>query len=82
MTLVDVYVPSVDHEYDFGLDEKTKISGIIEEIASMVSQKEQCELKGRTDELLLCSMKDKTILPRDKTLEECGILNGSRLILV
>ena len=75
MTLVDVYVPSVDHEYDFGLDEKTKISGIIEEIASMVSQKEQCEL-------LLCSMKDKTILPRDKTLEECGILNGSRLILV
>lgn len=82
MILVDIYVPSVDQEFDFGLDETAKIAGIIEEIASMVSQKEQCELKGNTEELLLCSMRDKAILPREKTLAECDIVNGSRLLLV
>lgn len=82
MILVDIYVPSVDQEFDFGLDETVKISGIIEEVASMVSQKEQCELKGNPAEFLLCSMRDKAILPRDKTLSECGISNGNRLILV
>ena len=82
MILVDIYVPSVDREYDFGLDEKARIAGIIEEVASMVSQKEQCDLKGSADALLLCSMQDKGILPREKTLEQCQIRNGSRLMLV
>lgn len=82
MILVDVYVPSVDREYDFGLDEKAKISGIIEEVASLVSQKEQCDLKGSLDGLLLCSMQDRAILPKDRTLEQCRIRNGNRLMLV
>ena len=82
MILVDIYVPSVDREFDFGLDEKAGIAGIIEEVASLVSQKEQCELKGNADVLLLCSMEDKAILPRDKSLEQCHIHNGSRLMLV
>ena len=82
MILVDIYVPSVDREYDFGLDEKAKISSIIEEVASMVSQKEQCELKGNAETLLLCNVNDRTILPRQKTLEQCNIGNGKRLMLV
>ena len=82
MILVDIYVPSVDQEFDFGLDETARISGIIEEVASMISQKQQCELKGSADELLLCSMQDRAILPKGKTLEQCDIRNGSRLILV
>lgn len=82
MILVDIYVPSVDQEFDFGLDEAAKISNIIEEIASMISQKEQCELKGNIDELLLCSLHDNTILPRGKTLKECNISNGYRLMMI
>lgn len=82
MILVDIYVPSVDQEYDFELDETTKIAGIIEEIASMVSQKERCELKGNIEEMLLCSVRDKLILPKTRTLAECDISNGNRLILI
>ena len=80
--LVDIYVPSVDQEFDFGLDENVKISGIIEEVASLVSQKEQCELRGNPEEFLLCSLRDNAILPRNRTLKECDITNGCRLILV
>lgn len=82
MILVDVYIPSVDRDYDFGLDETAKIAGIIEEIASMVSQKEQCALKGEGQELLLCDVGRKVILPPDCTLKECGVVNGMRLLLV
>lgn len=82
MILVDVYVPSVDQEFDFGLDEEAKISGIIEEIASMIGQKEQCELQGNIDELLLCDMESNIILPRTKTLAECKICNGKSLMLI
>lgn len=82
MILVDIYVPSVDQEYDFHVDETVRIAAIIEEIASVISQKEQCELKGSLAELLLCSIGDRSILPREKTLEDCDISNGSRLMLV
>ena len=82
MILVDIYVPSVDREFDFGLDERAKISSIIEEVSSMISQKEQCELRGNVEELLLCNMEDSAILPRQKTLEQCNVCNGKRLMLV
>lgn len=82
MILVDIYVPAVDREYDFSLDETAKIAGILEEVASMVGQKEQCELSGSADELLLCSMEERVILPKDKSLAECGIINGKRLLMV
>lgn len=82
MVMVDIYVPSIGREFDFGLDETAKISSIIEEVASLVGQKEQCELQGNPKELLLCSVQDRAILPRERTLEQCDIVNGTRLILV
>lgn len=82
MIFVDIYVPSVDQEYDFGLDETSKVSSIIEEIVSMINQKEQCELKGNLNGLLLCSVQDMAILPKDKSLKECRISNGRRLLLI
>lgn len=82
MILVDIYVPSVNQEFDFGLDETVRISSIIEEVASMISQKLQCDLNGKSSEFFLCSLLKQNILPRDYSLEECGISNGDRLILV
>lgn len=82
MILVDIYVPSFDKEYDFNLDEKTKISVVLEEIAEIISQKEQCEMKGKISDLMLCSFDKKSILQRDKTLENCEIHTGNRLILL
>lgn len=82
MIFVDVYVPSVDQEYDFSLDETVKISSIIEEVVSMVSQKEQCELNGRLEDMLLCNIQQMDILPKEKTLKECNISNGKRLLLI
>lgn len=82
MVLVDIYVPSVNNVYDFQLDEQTKVKTLIEEVAELIEQKEQCKMVGDADDLMLCLQKNKCILPYDKTLEECDVLTGSSLLLV
>ena len=82
MILVDIYVPSVDIEYNFQLDETICISTIIEEIAEMIAHKEQSTLSGDPSELILCYPETKEILPATATLWQCQIRTGSRLILV
>lgn len=82
MISVDIYVPSLDQKYDFHLDENTKIRVIIEEIIEMVEQKECTVLSGNTKALLLCDHLRHLALPKDETLCNCGIFNGSSLLLV
>lgn len=82
MILVDVFVPSVDNVYDFQLDEDVKIGLLVEEIGEMICQKEHCRLEGRIEKLLLCSMDNRTILPKETTLAECGIKTGGKLMLL
>ena len=82
MILVDVYVPALGNTYDFKLDEEEKIGIIIEEISELVGQKEHSGIVGEIDDLMLCLQGDQKILPRNMTLNEAGVLNGSSLILL
>ena len=82
MILVDITVPSVDTTYDFKLDANTPIGIIVEEITQMICQKEKTTFYGEKERLLLASYRNKIILERDKTLKECGITSGDRLLLV
>jgi hypothetical protein len=82
MILVDVTVPSVEKTYDFNLDENAQISLVMEEIVGMICQKEQCEMIGNKENLLLCQYGGQVILNKQSTLKECGVTNGYRLLLV
>ncbi|MBP8714395.1 MAG: hypothetical protein KBH85_03250 [Lachnospiraceae bacterium] len=82
MILVDVYVPSVDKEYNFSLNEGVPVSTIIAEITEMIAQKEQTQLRGEQKYLNLCCRDKGSIFPAENTLEECGIATGSSLILI
>ena len=82
MILVDIYVPSVDHVYDFNLNEKSKVSIVIDEIAEMVGQKEHSQLVGDSSGLFLCEYATKRVLDRNATLEKMGIKTGEKLLLV
>ena len=46
MILVDVYVRSVDKEYNFSLNEGVPVSTIIAELTEMIAPKEQTQLRG------------------------------------
>lgn len=82
MILVDIYVPSVDQEYDFHLDQNAPIELVIEELVELISQKERCKLTGSASEMMLCNRVKESILPANYTLAQCGISSGSKLILV
>lgn len=82
MIFVDVYVPGLDKEYDFQLDETITVDTLIKEMSETISQKEQCEIIGNKRDFMLCLQEKEKILPSNMTLEECGVHTGSRIILV
>ena len=82
MILVDVIVPSVEKNYDFNLDENAKIEMVLEEIAGMICQKEQCTIIGDKNQLLLCKFEGQVVLDKQMSLAQSGIINGDRLLLI
>ena len=55
MIVAEIYVPVLDASYDFKLDENVPTGVVIEEIASVICQKEQCEIGGDKTCLLYTS---------------------------
>lgn len=82
MILVDVYVPSLDKEYNFSLNENVNIGTIREEVVEMIGQKEQTQLVGNISGMNLLSKERESILPDNSTLARCGIKTGAMLYLV
>lgn len=82
MILVDVYIPSVDDNFDFMLDEDTEIRKIIMEINEMISKKMKSHRIENVNDFLLYSMEQEQMLDKEQTLYESGIRDGSRLMLV
>lgn len=82
MILVDIYIPAMDDEYDFMLDENEQVEKIIMEITEMVSKKMKDVKAEGTEEFILYSMDQQKAIEKEKTLYLCGIRDGSRLMLV
>lgn len=82
MILVDIYVPAMDHVYDFHLDENMTVGSLVEEIAEMICQREQCRLDGQAADLTLWKAEQAEKLSKKATLRESGVASGERLTLV
>lgn len=82
MILVEVYVPAVDDKFDFELDENVPIHQIIGELCEMLSKKMKSPIVSGTNEFMLCTMDQNQILSNERTLYQCGVKDGSRLLLV
>ncbi len=82
MILVDIYVPSVDKTYDFQLNEEISIRTVVEEIAEMIGQKEHSRIVGSTEDLFLCHYTTQSILNKEISLRDAGVVTGDKLLLV
>lgn len=82
MVMVEIYVPSVDTQYDFLLEENVKVFSVIEEICEVLNNKLKGSAQNLNSDFILCSLDYKKILAMDKTLKACGVKDGSRLLLV
>lgn len=81
MILVDIYVPSINKQYDFKLDENAYIADILEEVGEMMLSREG-ERKAEMESLLFCDYENHRVLPLQQTLKQCGIGSGCRLVLL
>lgn len=81
MIYVDVFVPVINREFDFILDENATVGMITDELIEVIMQNEKCKYQGPLAEIMLCLEETKSILPHNKTLDECGVHTGSKLIL-
>ena len=82
MLHVEVFIPTLQKEYEFSLNEHIRIAGLIDEIVSVISLKEQKKWENEGQNMILCDASHGSVLPREKTLHQLRIRSGSRLILL
>ena len=74
--LVEVYAPAYDQSYDMRVEEQTSIRQLMEEMAVLIGQ------KGEIEKLCLCSIERGEMLSREQCLQDYGIGNGYRLVII
>lgn len=82
MILVDVYVPSVDDTFDFMLDENTEIDKIVLELSEMINKKLNSKKEKRAEDFLLYWLDNKCVLDKKRTLQNSGVIDGCKLMLI
>ncbi|MBQ9058007.1 MAG: hypothetical protein IJ125_02355 [Atopobiaceae bacterium] len=64
------------------LNDQMPIPVLIEEILSLISSEEEQDRRDETGRLILCDVGRSLILPKEKTLKECHVTPGSKLMLI
>ena len=82
MIIVEISVPSIDRTYDFKLTEDVVLSIVIEEITSVICQREKCSITGEKNDFLLLRAESNSILSKSLSLYENDVKTGDKLILV
>lgn len=77
---IDVFVPGINKNYDIMLSPQLSVASAAEYIFRTVSEYETLEIEGAKP--ILCSLNDKKVLRGELTLNECGVKDASRLILL
>lgn len=83
MILVDVFVPALNEQFDFKLDEYAFIADVVEQIGDILTEGSgEQDAESSKRDLLLCDDGRKCMLPLNQTLKQNGVGNGSRLVLI
>ena len=80
--LVEVYAPAYDKSYDTRVEEQTSIRQLMEEMTVLIGQKERNYMAGELEKLCLCSIERGEMLSREQCLQDYGIGNGGRFVLI
>ena len=80
--LVEVYAPAYDKSYDMRVEEQTSIRQLMEEMTVLIGQKERNYMAGELEKLCLCTIERGEMLSREQCLQDYGIGNGYRFILI
>ncbi|MBQ7613432.1 MAG: hypothetical protein IJU77_00105 [Butyrivibrio sp.] len=81
MILLDVVIPALSLSVDIRTKDSGKIRVLIKEITELVRQRigENAE---ESDEFILYSPSQRRVLPEEMSIKECGLMTGSRVMLL
>lgn len=82
MINVDVYIPSIDEVLDFQIDEEVMVSQVVNEMIEILTKRTRENLSSERAAFMLVLLREKRVLPRVLSLQQCGVMNGDRLLLV
>lgn len=81
MILLEVQVPALDGSYDFECDKQIQAERLVEEIISLIEEKEKLPCKDRKERYLYIP-EQRRFLKMDEELGKQGIKSGDRLVLI
>jgi ribosomal protein L32 len=81
MISVDIYVPVLGKSYDFSLDEDASVAALLEELCDMICQHERWPAVAAPQNLLLSCPQTGSVLEPHRSLCDCGVRTGYRLLL-
>ena len=82
MILTAVYFAEMNQSYDFRLEESAPVGQLVEDMVSMIAQKERIPLSRRPGMFLLCSRKDARIFDPATSLAQNGVRSGDEIMLI
>lgn len=82
MILVEITVPSLGSRYDFELEETASVELLTREVVEVICQKEHLQPSEKAQKFALYSQDAACLLNGAGSLEQNGVENGHRLILL
>ena len=81
MIIVNVDVPMLEQTLDFQVDESIPLYEAQEEMVDIICRKNSCALIGDEQRMLLWDAERGTLLTRNLSSADNGLVSGSHLIL-
>lgn len=78
---VNVYIPAVGDRLDFLIPSQMSVAKIIKLMAKILVEEYQ-GIKVDLKELILINLRDNNVLDQSCNLQQLGIMNGSKLMLL
>lgn len=78
--ILNISVPGINKNYDIKISDDVNVKKATEQIFKTISEYEELNAEGKA--YILCSKKQKKVLNGEFTLKQCGIKDGSELILI
>lgn len=82
MILINVNFAEMDQMYDFKVDEQVSVAQVVEEMVTMIAEKEHYELSKNPGLFLLCNPETEQIFLPMTNLMMNGVTSGITLMLV
>ena len=82
MLRCEISVPALTKSYEFSVNEHVKVPALIEELMFVIGAREGCRWADVANGAVLCDIEGGHVLPRERTLYECMVTPGSKLMLI